>query len=238
MAKRVYGPAIHSQRYRIVESGPHRPAPFWFDKRLWDPEIWRHCKPLSEAVKIDADSSLNEPRFVQEVGLEARIAAVVEPVLIDLGYRMVRVLFSRREGSTLQVMAERPDGSMSISDCATASRAISAAIDVDDPLDTAYNLEMSSPGIDRPLVRLSDFDRWQGYECRVELEHMHDGRKRFRGIIKGVADGNLCLGAGDPEKDNVELPVSAIAEAKLMLTDELIAESLRRSKRSGAVDQG
>ncbi len=199
---------------------------------------WISCKPLPEAVKIDVDSTLSERRFVQEMGLEARIAAVVEPVLIGLGYRLVRILFSRREGSTLQVMAERPDGTMPITDCAIASRAISAALDVDDPLDTAYNLEMSSPGIDRPLVRLSDFDRWNGYECRVELDHVHDGRKRFRGVIEGVADGRLCLAANDSGDETIELPVSAIAEAKLMLTDDLIAESLRRSKQSGAVDQG
>ncbi len=193
---------------------------------------------MSEAVKIDADSALNELRFVQEMGLEARIAAIVEPILMGLGYRLVRILFSRREGSTLQVMAECPDGSMLVSDCEIASRAISAALDVDDPLDTAYNLEMSSPGIDRPLVRLSDFERWQGHECRVELEHMHDGRKRFRGIIDGVADGNLRLQGGDPDEEFIELPVAAIAEAKLMLTDELISESLRRSKKSVAADQG
>ncbi len=192
---------------------------------------------MSEAVKIEADNTLNEPRFVQEMGLEARVAAIVEPVLAGLGYRLVRVLFSRREGNTLQVMAERPDGSMLISDCATASRAISAVLDVEDPLDTAYSLEMSSPGIDRPLVRLSDFDRWRGYECRVELEHTHDGQKRFRGNIEGVVDGNLRLNTRDSGEESIELPVTAIAEAKLMLTDELLAESLRRSKQSGAVDQ-
>lgn len=192
---------------------------------------------MPETVEIDAGPDLHEPRFVQEMGFEARIAAVVEPVLTGLGYRLVRILFSRREGSTLQVMAERPDGSMLINDCAVASRAISAALDVDDPLDTAYNLEMSSPGIDRPLVRLSDFNRWRGYECRVELEHMMDGQKRFRGIIEGVVDGNLSLVTDNASDAIIELPVTAIAEAKLMLTDKLIAESLRRSKQSGTVDQ-
>jgi len=108
---------------------------------------------------------------------------------------------------------------------------------VDDPVDTAYNLEMSSPGIDRPLVRVSDFDRWRGYECRVELEQLMDGRKRFRGIIEGITEGNLRLEIDDSSENIVELPVTAIAEAKLMLTDELVAESLRRSKQSGTVDQ-
>ncbi len=185
----------------------------------------------------ESGPDLTEPRFVQEMGLEARVVNIVEPILLELGFRLVRVQLSQREGATLQIMAERLDGSMSVSDCALASRAISAALDVDDPVDTAYNLEMSSPGIDRPLVRLSDFERWRGYECRVELEQMMDGRKRYRGFIESIEDEILNLAITGAEKNRVAVPVSAIAEAKLMLTDDLIEESLRRSKQSGIADQ-
>ncbi|MBL4756986.1 MAG: ribosome maturation factor RimP [Rhizobiales bacterium] len=207
----------------------------------------REFGALSEAIKTKTETGtpktgtsgpdLNEPRFVREMGLEARIVNIVEPILLELGFRLVRVQLSQREGSTLQIMAERPDGSMPVSDCALASRAISAALDVDDPVDTAYNLEMSSPGIDRPLVRLSDFERWRGYECRVELEQMMDGRKRYRGFIESIEDGILNLAISGGDKNRAAVPVSAIAEAKLMLTDDLIEESLRRSKQSGIADQ-
>ena len=175
---------------------------------------------------------LNEPRIVTERGLEARIAKIVEPAIVGLGYRLVRVKLSAMNGTTLQIMAERPDGSMNVDDCEVVSRDLSPLLDVEDPIDREYNLEVSSPGIDRPLVRRSDFETWGGHLARIELEQLLNGRKRFRGKLAGV-DGDELRIALDSSKDgdsHALVPLSAIAEAKLVLTDELIAESLRRQK--------
>jgi ribosome maturation factor RimP len=173
-----------------------------------------------------------EPRLIIEPGLAARVAAVAEPVLEGLGYRLVRVRISGLSGCTVQVMAERPDGSMTIDDCEAVSRALSPVFDVADPVDRAYRLEVSSPGIDRPLVRRSDFDRYAGHLAKVEMDVPVGGRKRFRGIVLG-SDGDLArLRCDDlPEgAAEIALPIADMAEARLLLTDALIAESLRRGK--------
>ena len=166
----------------------------------------------------------DEARLVTETGVDARIAAIVEPVVDDLGYRLVRVHVSGRDGCTLQIMAERPDGGFTVEDCETVSRAISPVLDVEDPIRKAYNLEVSSPGIDRPLVRLSDFDRWAGHEAKIELAAGIDGRRRFRGRLGGV-DGRTVLITVDVEGGAQEfvLPGEDIVEAKLVMTDDLIA---------------
>ena len=166
----------------------------------------------------------DEARLVTETGVDARIAAIVEPVIDDLGYRLVRVHVSGRDGCTLQIMAERPDGGFTVEDCETVSRAISPVLDVEDPIRKAYNLEVSSPGIDRPLVRLSDFDRWAGHEAKIELAAGIDGRRRFRGRLGGV-DGRTVLITVDVEGGSQEfvLPGEDIVEAKLVMTDVLIA---------------
>ncbi|MEP5515732.1 MAG: ribosome maturation factor RimP, partial [Bauldia litoralis] len=130
--------------------------------------------------------SAHEERIVMEQGLDARVAAIVEPVIEDLGYRLVRTKISAANGCTLQIMAERPDGTMTVEDCESISRAVSPALDVDDPINRAYHLEVSSPGIDRPLVRPGDFERWAGHELKVEMAVMQDGRKRFRGLLTGL----------------------------------------------------
>ena len=132
-----------------------------------------------------------EPRLIVEPGLAARVAAIVEPVLEGLGYRLVRVRVSGSDGCTVQVMAERPDGTMTIEDCETVSRALSPVLDVADPVDRAYRLEMSSPGIDRPLVRRSDFERYAGNVVKIEMAVAVDGRKRFRGLLLG-AEGDMA----------------------------------------------
>ena len=176
-----------------------------------------------------------EPRLIAEPGLAARLSAIVEPVLEGLGYRLVRVRVSGLDGCTVQVMAERPDGTMAIEDCEIASRALSPVLDVSDPVDRAYRLEMSSPGIDRPLVRQSDFNRYAGNLVKIEMAVAVDGRKRFRGQLLG-AEGNAARirqehsPAG--ETPDVLLPIADMEEAKLMLTDALIAESLRRGKQA------
>ena len=176
-----------------------------------------------------------EPRLIIEPGLAARVAALVEPVIEGLGYRLVRVRVSGSDGCTVQVMAERPDGTMTIDDCEVASRALSPVLEEFDPIDTAYRLEMSSPGIDRPLVRKSDFERYANNVVKIEMAVAAYGRKRFRGMLLGV-DGDVVRVQRDDakpgEETNVLLRIEDIAEAKLVLTDELIAEALRRSKQA------
>jgi ribosome maturation factor RimP len=176
----------------------------------------------------------NEPRIIAETGVEARVAHIVEPVVEGLGYRLVRVRLSSMNGATLQIMAERPDGSMTVEDCETVSRDVSPALDVEDPIDRAYHLEISSPGIDRPLVRRSDFERWAGHEAKIELARMLDGRKRFRGRLAGIDGDNIALDVvrdgGEPAR--VLLPIADLGEARLVLNDDLIRESLSRQKHS------
>jgi len=176
---------------------------------------------------------VSEPRLIIEQGMAARVAAIATPVLNDLGYRLVRVRVSGTSGCTVQIMAERPDGSMSIEDCETASRALSPVFDAEDPIDREYRLELSSPGIDRPLVRRSDFERYAGHEMKVEMTFALDGRKRFRGLLLGV-DGEAARirrkDAAEGEPADVLLPIADMAEARLVLTDALITEALRRSK--------
>lgn len=194
----------------------------------------------NDALALDAGDP-HEPRLITESGVAARIAAIVEPVVADLGYRIVRVKVSSRDGGTLQIMAERPDGSMTVDDCEAISRAISPVLDVEDPISGAYRLEISSPGIDRPLVRLSDFVRWAGHEVKAEMAVPVNGRKRFRGILLGAEGADALLKRTDApagEDPLVKLPAGDIGEAKLVLTDALITEALRRARAAerGLVD--
>lgn len=172
-------------------------------------------------------------RFLTEHGLEAEIAAIVEPAIEDLGFRLVRVQVSGREGKTVQIMAERPDGTITIDDCETISRQVSPLLDVNDVVQGSYRLEISSPGIDRPLVRPSDFEAWSGNEVKLELKELVGGRKRYRGTLEGFEDGEVRI---EVELDQVGrttlgFPVELIADAKLVLTDALIREALARAKR-------
>jgi ribosome maturation factor RimP len=181
----------------------------------------------------DTLRTASEPRLIVEQGAAARVAAIAEPVLLGMGYRLVRVKISGLDGCTVQVMAERPDGSMSVEDCEDVSRALSPVLDVADPIDRAYRLEVSSPGLDRPLVRRSDFIRFAGHQLKVEMEVALNGRRRFRGVLLGVEGDAARLrrdDAASEEAGEVLLPIEDIAEAKLVLTDALIAESLRRGK--------
>jgi ribosome maturation factor RimP len=170
--------------------------------------------------------------------LAAKVADVVEPALIDRGFRLVRVAISGRDGKTVQVMAERPDGTMSIEDCEEISRDISPLLDVHDPIAGSYRLEVSSPGIDRPLVRPTDFEDWAGHEAKVELKEPIDGRKRFSGTLEGFEGGEVLIAVDLGQSGEqtglavIGLPVGLIAEAKLVLTDDLIREALRRAKKS------
>jgi ribosome maturation factor RimP len=164
-----------------------------------------------------------QKRFSRETGLAARIAALVEPVVDELGYRLVRVKISGQGGSTLQIMVDRPDRAIIVDDCALISRRISPLLDANDPMPTAFHLEVSSPGIDRLLVRPSDLIDWAGFEAKIEMKELIDQRRRFRGIIEGFEDGEarLLVELKDfDEPQAIGLPVDLIAEAKLVLTDE------------------
>jgi ribosome maturation factor RimP len=204
---------------------------------------------------IDRLRTDSDPRLIVEQGVAARVAAIAEPVLVGIGYRLVRVRISGLDGCTVQIMAERPDGTMTVDDCETVSRALSPVLDVADPIDRAYRLEISSPGMDRPLVRRSDFERYAGHQLKVEMAVAIDGRRRFRGVLLGVeglgveglgveGSGMEGLGAKDSaarlrrddaapgEANEVLLVIEDMAEAKLVLTDALITESLRRAKHA------
>lgn len=182
-----------------------------------------------------------------ESGSAARIAELIEPALAGAGFRLVRVSITGKDGNTVQIMAERPDGSMTIEDCEAISKEISPLLDVHDPIDGAYRLEVSSPGIDRPLVRPSDFEDWAGHEAKIELKELIDGRRRFRGILEGFEDGEarieVDLGengkfAEHSGKAVIGIPVNMIDEARLVLTDDLIREALSRAKKGKALSDG
>jgi ribosome maturation factor RimP len=185
---------------------------------------------MTEAYPSQSDS---EPRLIIEQGAAARVAAIAEPVLSGLGYRLVRVKVSRVDGCTVQIMAERPDGTMVVDDCEVVSRALSPVLDVTDPVAQAYRLEISSPGLDRPLVRRSDFERYAGNRVRIEMAVAVEGRKRFRGLLTGV-DGKAARlqreDAAAGEAADVLLTIDEMADARIVLSNELIANSLRRGK--------
>lgn len=178
-----------------------------------------------------------ETRFIVETGVAAAIAALIEPAIADLGFRLVRVTLTGKDGKILQIMAERPDGTFTIDDCESVSRTVSPLLDVHDPISTAYRLEVSSPGIDRPLVRPSDFEDWAGFEARIELAEPVDGRRRFKGILDGfdaagAAGGEVRIECDVPDvgRKVLGLPARLVKDAKLLLTDELIREALTRAK--------
>ena len=182
---------------------------------------------------VPSAPQVSTARFMLETGLAAEFARVAEPVLEGMGFRLVRVLVSGNVERVVQIMAERPDGSINVDDCEEISKGLSPVLDVEDPLSGKYRLEISSPGIDRPLVRPSDFEDWAGHEAKIETKEPVDGRKRFKGALEGFEDGEVRI-AADAGKLGIQhlgFPVSLIADAKLVLTDELIREALTRAKQ-------
>jgi len=168
---------------------------------------------------------LTEKRYVKETSLEARISRIIEPVANDLGYSLVRVKMTQENGLTLQIMAEDENGRFTITDCEALSKEVSPVLDVEDPIDREYHLEVSSPGIDRPLVRARDFTTYIGHEAKIELTDLLDGRRRFRGLIKAVDDDTVTVTLPDVPKDtepDFKLPLRLLAEAKLVMTDKLM----------------
>ena len=178
-----------------------------------------------------------DERLITETGVAARVASIAVPVIEDLGFRLVRVKVSGLNGCTVQIMAERADGTMTVEDCEAVSRALSPVLDLEDPVGRAYYLEVSSPGIDRPLVRVGDFERWSGHEAKIEMTMPVAGRKRFRGILSGIEGDTVSLELSDARagEDRIaRLPLAEIVDARLVLTDELVREALRR----GGPEQG
>ncbi|MFB2566675.1 ribosome maturation factor RimP [Rhizobium sp. IMFF44] len=189
---------------------------------------------MSDVTNAD---NTNEPRLIVETGLDQRVAAIIEPVLVGMGFRLVRVRLLNLNGLTLQVMTERNDGTMTVEDCEEVSTAISPVLDVEDPIDKAYHLEVSSPGIDRPMVRKSDFQRWIGHIVKCETSILVDNRKRFRGKIAAVDNDGFTIERDQVaygEEPKVTIPFSTLAEAKLILTDDLIRDALRADKLAKA----
>ncbi|MEM9045130.1 MAG: ribosome maturation factor RimP [Pseudomonadota bacterium] len=167
--------------------------------------------------------------MVAKAAFDKRLATIVQPTIEGMGFELVRLRFMSGKKATVQVMAERPDGTMEIEDCAELSRAISAIMDVEDPIAGEYSLEVSSPGIDRPLTRMVDFDRWEGYEAKLETEEMIEGRKRFKGILAGTEGKEVLI---DIAEGTIGLEFDWLSDAKLVLTDDLITDSLRARKHA------
>lgn len=168
--------------------------------------------------------------LVAKAAIDRRLAAIVEPTIRGLGFELVRLRLMGGRRAVLQIMAERPDGGIEVDDCARISRAVSAVLDVEDPIAGEYVLEVSSPGIDRPLTRLKDFETWEGYEAKLETAEAIDGRRRFKGVLQGVEDGEVLVAIAE---GTIGLKFDMLADAKLVLTDELVAESLASRRAQG-----
>jgi len=172
--------------------------------------------------------------LVARAAIDRRLAEIIQPVIEGLGFELVRVRLMSGKSTTVQIMAQRPDGSMEVNDCAQVSTEVSAVLDVEDPVVDAYTLEVSSPGIDRPLTRLKDFDLWEGYEAKLETEELIDGRRRFRGQLAGTEDDEVLITI---DEGTIGLKFEWLSDAKLVLTDDLISEMLKARKAAGIVDE-
>lgn len=186
-------------------------------------------------MAVTAGEIPGDDRIIRENGIEARVAVIIQPVLRAIGFRLVRVQLMAQNGGTLQIMAEREDGTMTVEDCEEVSRAVSPALDVDDPIEKAYHLEISSPGIDRPLVRKSDFSTWLGHLVKVETTSIVAGKKRFRGKIEQADENGIVVrnDKGAPGDDPlVRVLYDKLADARLILTDDLIRDALSKDNRA------
>jgi ribosome maturation factor RimP len=176
--------------------------------------------------------------LIAKASIDRRLAEIVTPVIEDLGFELVRIRLMGGRTKTLQIMAERPEGGIEVDDCAKISTAVSATLDVEDPLEDAYTLEVSSPGIDRPLTRLKDFGTWEGHEARIETTELIDGRRRFKGVLQGTDGDEVLIEIEDQgEPVTIGLKFDWLSDAKLVLTDDLIREMLRQRKTAGIVDE-
>ncbi len=171
--------------------------------------------------------------LIAKAAFDKRVADIIQPIIEGLGFELVRLRYSSGKRPTLQVMAERPEGGIEVDECALISRNISAVLDVEDPISDTYALEVGSPGIDRPLTRLKDFEAWAGYQVKLEVAEAIDGRKRFKGLLRGVEEGEILI---DIPEGTIGLQYEWLADAKLVLTDELVAEALKARKTAGMTD--
>ncbi|WP_412564907.1 ribosome maturation factor RimP [Thalassobius sp. MITS945101] len=176
--------------------------------------------------------------LIAKAAMDRRIAEIITPVIEDMGFELVRIRLMGGKTATLQIMAERPEGGIEVDECAKISTAVSAVLDVEDPIVDQYNLEVSSPGIDRPLTRLKDFETFEGYEIKIETTELIDGQRRFKGMLAGVEGEEVLLNLerGD-EEVTVGLNFDWLSDAKLVLTDELIKEMLKQRKDAGLINE-
>ena len=176
--------------------------------------------------------------LIAKTAIDRRLAEIVTPVMEGMGFELVRIRLMGGATRTLQIMADKPEGGIEVDDCGEISTAVSAVLDVEDPIEENYVLEVSSPGIDRPLTRLKDFDMWVGYEARIETTELIDGRRRFKGIVRGTEGDEVLIELEEGnETVTIGLQFEWLSDAKLILTDDLIAEMLRQRKVSGAMDE-
>jgi ribosome maturation factor RimP len=172
--------------------------------------------------------------LIAKAAIDRRLAGIITPIIEDLGYELVRVRLMSGKHKTVQIMAERPEGGIEVDDCAKISLEVSAVLDVEDPIEDEYSLEVSSPGIDRPLTRMKDFDMWNGFEAKIETEELIDGRRRFKGLLAGTEGDEVLITI---DEGTIGLNFEWLSDAKLVLTDELIAEMLKQRKDAGIVDE-
>jgi ribosome maturation factor RimP len=172
--------------------------------------------------------------LIAKTAIDRRLADIVGPVIEGMGFELVRIRLMGGKTRILQIMADKPDGGIDVDDCGEISTAVSAVLDVEDPVEDNYVLEVSSPGIDRPLTRLKDFDIWVGWEARIETTELIDGRRRFKGTLAGIEDDEILVNV---DEGTIGLKFEWLSDAKLLLTDELIAEMLRQRKASGVIDE-
>ncbi|MFW8593868.1 ribosome maturation factor RimP [Cribrihabitans neustonicus] len=176
--------------------------------------------------------------LIAKAAIDRRLAEIVAPVIEDLGYELVRIRLMSGKATTLQIMADKPDGGIEVDDCAAISNAVSAVLDVEDPILDAYSLEVSSPGIDRPLTRLKDFEMFEGYEAKLETAELVGGRRRFKGELAGTEGDEVLINIEDQgETVTIGLKFDWLSDAKLVLTDGLIQEMLRQRKAAGTLNE-
>ena len=172
--------------------------------------------------------------LIAKAAIDRRLAEIITPVLEDMGYELVRVRLMSGKETTLQIMADKPEGGIEVDDCAEISTAVSATLDVEDPILDAYTLEVSSPGIDRPLTRLKDFEMFEGYEAKLETAEPIDSRRRFKGVLAGVEGDEVLINVTE---GTIGLHFDWLSDAKLVLTDDLIKEMLRQRKAAGTLNE-
>lgn len=172
--------------------------------------------------------------LIAKAAIDRRIAEIITPVIEDMGFEVVRIRLMSGKESILQIMVQKPDGTIEVDECGQVSTAVSAVMDVEDPILDAYTLEVSSPGIDRPLTRLKDFDQWTGFEAKIETDELIDGRRRFKGPLAGTEGDEVLI---EIEEGTIGLKFSWLTDAKLILTDDLIRDVLKGRKDAGQIDE-